>query len=153
MDEPWDAVVMTRGGDPAYWQVTFGQGYGLLTFRADEEAELISSSISPGSASTGPGSLSGAGSMMRRPARARRPWSSPRLRRAPHAECDGRAFTEREGPAGSGSLIVERVVDRLAGASCAFCAFRAFGRAFSAASALRAGRLRNGKEKVYGSIP
>jgi hypothetical protein len=62
-------------------------------------------------------------------------------------------FTEREGPAGSGSLTVERVVDRLAGASCACCAFRAFGRAFSAASALRAGRLRNGKEKVYGSIP
>ena len=33
VDEPWDAVVMTRGGDLAYRQVTFGQGYGLLTFR------------------------------------------------------------------------------------------------------------------------
>jgi hypothetical protein len=41
VDEPWDANVMTRGGDPAYRQVTFGQGYGLLTFRVDEEAELI----------------------------------------------------------------------------------------------------------------
>jgi len=41
VDAPWDAVVMTRGGDPAYRQVTFGQGYGLLTFRVDDEAELI----------------------------------------------------------------------------------------------------------------
>jgi hypothetical protein len=41
VDEPWDAVVMTRGGDPAYRQVTFGQGYGLLTFRVDDEAEQI----------------------------------------------------------------------------------------------------------------
>jgi hypothetical protein len=90
---------------------------------------------------------------MRRSARADRRWHPWRLRRAPHAERDCRAFTEREGPAGSGSLIVERVVDRLAGASCAFYDFRAFGRAFSAASALRAGRLRNGKEKVYGLIP
>jgi hypothetical protein len=32
---------MTRGGDPAYRQVTFGQGYGLLTFRVDDAAELI----------------------------------------------------------------------------------------------------------------
>ena len=52
-----------------------------------------------------------------------------------------------------GPLIVERVVDRLSGASCAFCAFRAFGCAFSAGSALRAGRRGHGKEKVYGSIP
>lgn len=41
VDEPWDAVVMNRGGDPAYRQVTFGQGYGLLTFRVDDEDELI----------------------------------------------------------------------------------------------------------------
>jgi len=41
VDAPWDAVVMTRGSDPAYRQVTFGQGYGLLTFRVDDEAELI----------------------------------------------------------------------------------------------------------------
>jgi len=32
---------MTRGGDPAYRQATFGQGYGLLTFRVDDTAELI----------------------------------------------------------------------------------------------------------------
>jgi hypothetical protein len=38
---PWDAVVMTRGGDPAYRQVTFGQGYGLLTFWVVDEDELI----------------------------------------------------------------------------------------------------------------
>ena len=41
VDAPWEAVVMTRGGDPAYRQVTFGQGYGLLTFRVDDEDELI----------------------------------------------------------------------------------------------------------------
>lgn len=41
VDAPWDAVVMTRGGDPAYRQVTFGRGYGLLTFRVDDEADLI----------------------------------------------------------------------------------------------------------------
>jgi hypothetical protein len=35
-DEPWDADLMTPGGDPAYRQATFGAGYGLLTFRADE---------------------------------------------------------------------------------------------------------------------
>jgi hypothetical protein len=32
---------MTRGGDPAYRQVIFGQGYGLLTFRVDDADELI----------------------------------------------------------------------------------------------------------------
>ena len=41
VDAPWDAVVMTRGGDPGYRQVTFGQGYGLLTFRVDDEDDLI----------------------------------------------------------------------------------------------------------------
>jgi hypothetical protein len=41
VDEPWDAVLMTDGGDPAYRQTTFGQGYGLLTFRVDDTAELI----------------------------------------------------------------------------------------------------------------
>ncbi len=41
VDAPWDAVLMTEGGDPAYRQTFFGQGYGLLTFRADEAAELI----------------------------------------------------------------------------------------------------------------
>ncbi len=41
VDAPWDAVVMIRGGDPAYRQVTFGQGYGLLTFRVEDQTELI----------------------------------------------------------------------------------------------------------------
>jgi hypothetical protein len=38
---PWDAVLMTNGGDPAYRQTTFDQGLGLLTFRVDDTAELI----------------------------------------------------------------------------------------------------------------
>jgi hypothetical protein len=38
---PWDAVLMTEGGDPAYRQTFFGQGYGLLTFLVDDAAELI----------------------------------------------------------------------------------------------------------------
>jgi hypothetical protein len=41
VDAPWDAVLMTNGGDPAYRQTFFGQGYGLLTFRVDDAAELI----------------------------------------------------------------------------------------------------------------
>ena len=48
---------------------------------------------------------------------------------------------------------LERVVDRVPRALIAFCAFRAFGQAFSAAGALRAGRRGHGKEAVYGSIP
>jgi hypothetical protein len=40
VDEPWDAVVMTRGGDPSIRQTAFGHGYGLLTFRVDDNAEL-----------------------------------------------------------------------------------------------------------------
>jgi hypothetical protein len=48
---------------------------------------------------------------------------------------------------------VERVVDRVPGAVSAFCAFRAFGWAISAGSALWAGCSGYGKEKVYGSIP
>ena len=53
----------------------------------------------------------------------------------------------------TGLLVVERVVDRLGRPVGAFCAFRAFWRAVCAASALRAMRLQDGKEKVYGSIP
>lgn len=41
VDEPWDAVVMTRGGDPSIRQATFGNGYGLLAFRVDDTAETI----------------------------------------------------------------------------------------------------------------
>ncbi len=47
---------------------------------------------------------------------------------------------------------VERVVDRVSGTASAFCAFCAFGRAVSAASALWAQRRGHG-EKAYGSIP
>jgi hypothetical protein len=32
---------MTPDGDPALRQATFGQGYGLLSFRVDDVAELI----------------------------------------------------------------------------------------------------------------
>jgi hypothetical protein len=41
VDEPWDAVVMTRGGDPSIRQTAFGSGSGLLSFRVDDNAELI----------------------------------------------------------------------------------------------------------------
>jgi hypothetical protein len=33
---------MAPGNDPSYRQVTFGGGYGLLSFHADDAAELIS---------------------------------------------------------------------------------------------------------------
>jgi hypothetical protein len=39
--EPWDADLMTPGGDPAYRQAVFGHGWGLLSFRVDDVAELI----------------------------------------------------------------------------------------------------------------
>jgi hypothetical protein len=39
--QPWDADLMTPGGDTAYRQVIFGHGYGLLSFRVDDDAELI----------------------------------------------------------------------------------------------------------------
>jgi hypothetical protein len=32
---------MAPGNDPAYRQVTFGGGYGLLSFHVDDSAELI----------------------------------------------------------------------------------------------------------------
>jgi hypothetical protein len=41
VDEPWDAAVMPPGGDPAYRIAVFGSGSGLLTFYADDAAELI----------------------------------------------------------------------------------------------------------------
>lgn len=41
VDEPWDAVVMPPGNDPAYRTTVFGSGYGLLTFHADDGAEII----------------------------------------------------------------------------------------------------------------
>ena len=42
VQEPWDADLMAPGNDPAYRQVTFGVGYGLLSFHVDDAAELIS---------------------------------------------------------------------------------------------------------------
>jgi hypothetical protein len=41
VDSPWDADLMSAGGDPAYRQAVFGHGDGLLSFRADDSAELI----------------------------------------------------------------------------------------------------------------
>ncbi len=41
VDEPWDAVVMPPGNDPAYRQSVFGSGWGLLIFHVDDNAELI----------------------------------------------------------------------------------------------------------------
>jgi hypothetical protein len=41
VEEPWDAVVMPPGDDPAYRRAVFGSGWGLLTFHVDEEADLI----------------------------------------------------------------------------------------------------------------
>jgi hypothetical protein len=41
VDAPWDADLMRVGGDPAYRQAIFGRGYGLISFRADDSAEMI----------------------------------------------------------------------------------------------------------------
>ena len=39
--EPWDASVIPPANDPAYRLTVFGAGYGLLSFRVDEAAEVI----------------------------------------------------------------------------------------------------------------
>ncbi len=41
VEEPWDAVVMPPGDDPAYRRSVIGSGWGLLTFHVDDNAELI----------------------------------------------------------------------------------------------------------------
>ena len=41
VEEPWDADLMASGNDPAYRQAIFGDGYGLLSFHADDALELI----------------------------------------------------------------------------------------------------------------
>jgi len=41
VEEPWDADLVSPGNHPAYRQVTFGEGYGLLSFRVDDATELI----------------------------------------------------------------------------------------------------------------
>lgn len=40
-DEPWDAVVMAPGHDPAFRETALGRGYGFFSFRLDEAAGLI----------------------------------------------------------------------------------------------------------------
>jgi hypothetical protein len=39
--EPWDAAVIPPANDPAYRRTVFGVGYGLLSFRVDDVAEVI----------------------------------------------------------------------------------------------------------------
>jgi hypothetical protein len=39
--QPWDATVMPPGNDSTYRWTVFGSGYGLLSFRVDDAAELI----------------------------------------------------------------------------------------------------------------
>ena len=41
VEEPWDAVVMPPGDDPAYRRTVFGADWGLLTFHVDDNVELI----------------------------------------------------------------------------------------------------------------
>lgn len=41
VQEPWDADLMAPGDDPAYREVIFGGGNGLLSFQVDNAAELI----------------------------------------------------------------------------------------------------------------
>lgn len=41
VDEPWDAAVIPPGDDHAYRMAVFGAGYGLLSFYADDTAEMI----------------------------------------------------------------------------------------------------------------
>ena len=41
VDAPWDADLTETGGDPANRQALFGNGLGILTFRADDTNETI----------------------------------------------------------------------------------------------------------------
>jgi hypothetical protein len=40
-EEPWDAVVLPPGDDPAFRETVFGSGQGILAFHVDEPARLI----------------------------------------------------------------------------------------------------------------
>jgi hypothetical protein len=40
-DEPWDAVMMAPGHDPALRETPFGHGAGFISFRFDETAGLV----------------------------------------------------------------------------------------------------------------
>jgi hypothetical protein len=41
VQEPWDAELLAPGNDPAYRQVIFGEGFGLLSFHVNDATELI----------------------------------------------------------------------------------------------------------------
>ena len=41
VQEPWDAELLAPGDDPAYRQVIFGEGFGLLSFHVNDATELI----------------------------------------------------------------------------------------------------------------
>jgi hypothetical protein len=40
-DAPWDAYIAAPGDDPTLRETTFGGGRGLLSFRVDDDAEMI----------------------------------------------------------------------------------------------------------------
>ena len=41
VDAPWDAYIAAPGDDPTLRETTFGGGRGLLSFRVDDDAEMI----------------------------------------------------------------------------------------------------------------
>lgn len=41
VEESWDAELLAPGDDPAYRQVVFGEGLGLLSFHVNDDSELI----------------------------------------------------------------------------------------------------------------
>lgn len=41
VDAPWDADLMDARGNPAYRQVVFGQGLGLLSFRVGRARDRL----------------------------------------------------------------------------------------------------------------
>jgi hypothetical protein len=41
VDAPWDASIAAPGDDPTLRETTFGGGRGLLSFRVDDDAEMI----------------------------------------------------------------------------------------------------------------
>ncbi|CAM3599172.1 hypothetical protein NOGI109294_04695 [Nocardiopsis gilva] len=40
-DTPWDADIAAPGDDPTLRETTFGGGRGLLSFRGDDDAEMV----------------------------------------------------------------------------------------------------------------
>jgi hypothetical protein len=41
VDAPWDAYIAAPGDDPTLRETTFGGGRGQLSFRVDDDAEMI----------------------------------------------------------------------------------------------------------------